>query len=486
MGIVVDPGAVVAPGQGAVVSADGLLVAVPLPQWASVLLVVDLSTVVAADGLPPRSARLMRRGPDGVPVPVRFTDPAALVGGVVAVVDVEAPLGAPVTWWVEHTAGVSNPVVLTLARAARGAWLKAVESPSLSGRFDVVDFAESGRDTGAETFRIAGTGAVVVVRPADLGGLAGTLTLLTQDAAQRAALPSLAGGPFLSQGAVSHTTGDTYFEVVGEVTSTRVGPPQLEVRRWPLSVVEVGRPEPGTGPVSQPGWSCADVERIYASCAELEAAWGSCLALETRGVDKEVTVVENLVTNPSAEVDLFAANSGTGGLTLTRQVDATSYVGVAVYNCAITASGVQLAYLNDGSRIAVVAGASYAIQGRVRRTAGDARPMKMHIVWWTEAGAVVSESITATVSTATTSQWYQASGVFTAPATATRASVQLRCDAAVLNDVYQWDALMLEKATGVGPYFDGDTPDDAVAVVHAWSGAPHKSTSTRTETTWVT
>lgn len=59
-----------------------------------------------------------------------------------------------------------------------------------------------------------------------------------------------------------------------------------------------------------------------------------------------------------------------------------------------------------------------------------------------------------------------------------RAHLVIRAKA---GEVHYVDSVLLEQASSAGAYFDGDTPDTAPTVIYSWSGTPHASVSTYTD-----
>lgn len=181
-----------------------------------------------------------------------------------------------------------------------------------------------------------------------------------------------------------------------------------------------------------------------------------------------MTVRTNLVTNPSAEVDLSGwAVPGTRNNTTTAAIIAGSW-------CQT-----RSATIHKTSPITVTAGLPYTASAYLTKATTNSRSVSVTVRFFDSAGVQLEPP----VSDVETNADLAASGVperrsqtRTAPAGTSYAEVWLYFSGAAT----YFDAVMLEQSATLGEYFDGTTVKAGYA--YAWSGTAHASASTETST----
>jgi len=134
---------------------------------------------------------------------------------------------------------------------------------------------------------------------------------------------------------------------------------------------------------------------------------------------------------------------------------------------------------------------SYAFSSYMRSSAPGKR-MRMRVKWFTSAGAAIGAEVfsyptSAETPAAAAGVWTRISVVATSPATAAYARVwsdvtDVAADVKwAVGDTLDGTALLIERATGVGSYFDGNTTATADRTF-SWTGAADASTSRATAT----
>lgn len=264
MGITVDPTFVPPPPLETVTSPDGLLSAKIDPGHGSVLLWVNYSTQPTP--LPQR-VRFYR----GDGTLVRSGDPAWAPGGIAVAYDHEAPIGRPATYYAVpvyrddsvgvQTAGVT--VVVPWVADPSQVWVKSPGNPAVSALLDAATFEEDGRAFRPSFNAIQGSRLGVATWDV-AQGLAGTLTVKTDDFAQYEAMLRLFdGGPLLIQ-ANPECSGipDFYALPDGNLASLRRVPTGYGYgkRDWPIHLTECIRPATLDAPLRVPGNSYAETD----------------------------------------------------------------------------------------------------------------------------------------------------------------------------------------------------------------------------------
>lgn len=218
--------------------------------------------------------------------------------------------------------------------------------------------------------------------------------------------------------------------------------------------------------------SVADEEHRF-SAAQIEAGGTATDWESARQVHVYFDPVRtNLVPNPSLEVDTSGwaagastalarstaqAKSGAASLSLTR----TGTVGDA---SAATTTG--------AGGMTVEAGEAYTASAHVLPDTA-VRNVRVDIVWYTDAGAVVSTSAGAAV-TEVGGEWVRVSTTATAPGTAARAAVIVVAEGAAVGETHYVDGVLFEQTEFLKSYFDASLfpPSD-----YLWASTEHASSS---------
>lgn len=177
----------------------------------------------------------------------------------------------------------------------------------------------------------------------------------------------------------------------------------------------------------------------------------------------------NLIVNPSFETNVlnWTANSST----LSR-VTTQAAVGSASMAMTMTGAGAGGA---TSDAIPVGPGNVITLQALVR-AATTVRGAYVALIWYDGTGASISTS-TGSSSTNSNSAWGLRSLTATAPANAVTCKAQVLFATPAASEVHYADAVMVEKASSAGTYFDGNTTDTGTET-YAWTGTTNNSTST--------
>jgi hypothetical protein len=221
-------------------------------------------------------------------------------------------------------------------------------------------------------------------------------------------------------------------------------------------------------------------------------AWG------TRRLDLRTNLwlssLDNLVTNPSFEVNIDSARNATGTTnSATKQVSVTPPSGIkgskAIQHKVKVADNTLDIYLGDtttgqgGDYNGIVAGQSYSAKAYVRKTTGTTNARAtVQIRFYDEQNDSLGTTTSVYTTLSTTNQWYEVTQTFTAPAGSVSALVRLIVNLSSGSNVpvgakFQWDAVSLIQ-DGTPVYFDGDTTD-TTSYIYDWLGSRHQSISRR-------
>ncbi|MBB6439911.1 hypothetical protein [Streptomyces candidus] len=235
----------------------------------------DLVTVyrVLSDG-----ARTLVRGPSGL------MDRVPLVSDLLVVEDYEAPLGVPVSYYVETRSSVTDALTTfrtsgtatITAGDANMAWLKDPGNPQRNLRVMVQKAPTWQRPVEQSAYRVKGRRNAVVLSGVR-AGLEGELAVWTQSDDERAGLHWLldSGRTLLWQAVPGMGVSDLYVSV-GQITEDRAGGAAMdEWRAWQLPLVEVDLPTT-TGVNGSGGRTWVDVLAEFATCTDLLAAYETC------------------------------------------------------------------------------------------------------------------------------------------------------------------------------------------------------------------
>jgi hypothetical protein len=235
----------------------------------------DLVTVwrVLGDG-----SRTLVRGPSGL------MERVVLASDLLVIEDYEAPLGTPVSYYVEVRSASTDALLSTrtsdtatiAAGDAQMAWLKDPGNPQRNVQVMVQKAPAWQRPVEQSTYRIKGRRNAVVLSGVR-AGLEGELAVWTQSDDERAALHWLldSGRILLWQAVPGMGVSDMYVSV-GQITEDRTGGTAMdEWRSWQLPLVEVDLPVT-TGVNGSGGRTWVDVLAEYATCDDLLAAYATC------------------------------------------------------------------------------------------------------------------------------------------------------------------------------------------------------------------
>jgi hypothetical protein len=184
----------------------------------------------------------------------------------------------------------------------------------------------------------------------------------------------------------------------------------------------------------------------------------------------------NLVTNPTIEVDT-AGWSGTNGATVTR-VTTPIHVGTGALAITSTGSGDNA---SAKITIPVVGGRDYTVSGYLR-SATTPKEVRLGVTWRKADGSLAPGGVSSTHGETLTTAYTRFSRVATAPSSAATAEVALGVFNAPNGQVHYLDAVMVTEGTDLIDYFDGSFTASGTKT-YAWTGTPHLSSSTVTDTT---
>lgn len=191
------------------------------------------------------------------------------------------------------------------------------------------------------------------------------------------------------------------------------------------------------------------------------------------------SVRTNLVTNPSGETNanLWSQYTPVASNSVTVSRDATlGYVGTACLKLTGAGGGPPPGTAEMRAQVVnVTGGATYALQARVR-SAAVARNAKCRVTFVGPSG---STTYSGAPQLTTTGGWTLITMTASAPADAVQAYPAVVFDSVGLSEVHYWDAVLFEKASTVGTYFDGSTAAGG-GWTYAWTGTAHASSSTAT------
>lgn len=192
------------------------------------------------------------------------------------------------------------------------------------------------------------------------------------------------------------------------------------------------------------------------------------LALSPRGL---VTVRTNLVPNPMLRVD-SSLWSFSGGAVRSTGLS----LGPTSVSLARTASSVPIAQQTSGSYFPVTPGLPYAFSARGLVNAGT--DLNLDIQWYTAAPALIGGSARAISNATVPARW---GAVAVAPAGAALGRLRTYIDSGPANTSAAITGFMVEQATVLGEYFDGETPD-AGGYTYDWTGTADGSPSVQQTT----
>lgn len=177
------------------------------------------------------------------------------------------------------------------------------------------------------------------------------------------------------------------------------------------------------------------------------------------------TYRENLITNPSFEVDLAGWNV-TAGRTMTRTADTST--GAGSFSAYTTFSAINEYVRTGQGQTPVKPNTQYSARASVRMVTGPATLFNIKIEWWSAIGSgylgsTTSSNVSITASTTSISV------TGTSPANAVAANVSITQAAANTGLTMAVDSVSLVE--GQPAYFDGAMPG------YEWAGTAHNSIS---------
>jgi len=162
----------------------------------------------------------------------------------------------------------------------------------------------------------------------------------------------------------------------------------------------------------------------------------------------------NLVTNPSAEVNVTGWTPTNAALV----VDTTQFLyGTQSFRLtASSAANMSMATAAGTGGIPVTALRFYTVSAWGFKPSGTARQIRVDIIWYTAAGAVISTS-TGTPVLEVLNAWTRASVSVLAPATAAFAAVVVNVLAAGNTEQHYFNGVLLEIGSQLLDFFDGSS-----------------------------
>lgn len=207
--------------------------------------------------------------------------------------------------------------------------------------------------------------------------------------------------------------------------------------------------------------------------------------------------LDNIVTNPSFEVDLSTVRNVSGTTnSATKRVTTTApptgkgrWLQQHMIKTGITTENTLDIYVGDsvtgqgGDYDGIVAGQSYSAKAYVRKATNTANlRAAVQIRFYDEQNNVLALGTTNYVTLTTTNTWYEATQTFTAPTGAVSALVRILVNktdgtAIAAGTKVQWDGISLVQS-GTPIYFDGNFTDTN-SYIYDWLGSKSESMSRR-------
>jgi len=207
--------------------------------------------------------------------------------------------------------------------------------------------------------------------------------------------------------------------------------------------------------------------------------------------------LDNIVTNPSFEVDLSTVRNVSGTTnSATKRVTTTApptgkgrWLQQHMIKTGITTETTLDIYVGDsttgqgGDYDGITAGASYSAKAYVRKATNTANlRAAVQIRFYDEQNNVLALGTTAYVTLSTTNTWYEVTQTFTAPTGAVSALVRILVNktdgsAIAAGAKVQWDGISLVQS-GTPIYFDGNF-NDTTSYIYDWLGNKSESMSRR-------
>jgi hypothetical protein len=181
----------------------------------------------------------------------------------------------------------------------------------------------------------------------------------------------------------------------------------------------------------------------------------------------QTTTRTNLIANPSFEVDLFGWTGPQSDATISR-VTSESYVGSACVKMDTTSSYQAMGSPAGSSSIyTVLPSTTYSFSVWAKSTTNSS--LLVAVNEYTSSGGYISAGFSGSI-TQLDSTWKRVSVIGTTTSTTGKVQLAVFCTSSGVHTTYV-DAMLLEKSSSVGEYFDGSYPSSS------WSGTAHASSS---------
>lgn len=217
---------------------------------------------------------------------------------------------------------------------------------------------------------------------------------------------------------------------------------------------------------------CSSAEVHYIDAVQFEESAEPTNFVDARRTD--IVLVSNrvnLLTNPSFEVNTSGWSCSTANATIATSATGALDFSTTSLTATPTSSGV-VTIETDSFAHDVVAGSEYSLSFYAKRT-GTATTATANISWYTEGGTLISTSSGTT--TNLNIAFGRVSITATAPTTAVHAKVSTSWTGGTGNVLFV-DAVLFERTSYVGPYFDGSGGYQQVSDL-VWEGTPGLSRS---------
>lgn len=205
------------------------------------------------------------------------------------------------------------------------------------------------------------------------------------------------------------------------------------------------------GPFTVPPNAVSFRPQPYANIDTKSSAWWSL---------KNVAIVKD-----GESTSVFSGDSGTG-----YYWTGTPYESPSIFHPEADAYAIT-------DNATVVAGTTYTVSASVM--CSDVKDARIGVRWYDASGALVSWATSTTTSLATPSVYTRLDVTDTAPVGAVTGRFFTQVDGLARDQSYFTDAIMLEPASSVDTYFDGNTASVAQTIT-GWDGTPDASSSTST------
>ena len=217
---------------------------------------------------------------------------------------------------------------------------------------------------------------------------------------------------------------------------------------------------------------CSNGEVHYIDAVQFENSAEPTNFVDARRTD--IVLISNrvnLISNPSFEVNTSGWMCSTSNATLSTSATGALDFSTTSLTATPTSSG-TVTIETDSFAHNVVAGSEYSLSFYAKRT-GTATTATANISWYTEGGTFISTS--SGTSTNLNTAFGRVSVTATAPSNAVHAKVSVSWAGGTGNVLFV-DAVLFERASYVGPYFDGAGGYQQTSDL-VWEGTPGLSRS---------